>query len=478
MGMVANQRSAEQPEGAHEKRTVALVSVFAAVFLTGLKLGVGVLTGSLGILSEAAHSGLDLIAALVTFLAVRVSALPPSQKYTYGHGKVENLSALVEALLLLVTCAWILFEAFSRLLFRAVLIEVNLWAFLVMGASILVDFSRSRALGRVARQYGSQALEADALHFATDIWSSGVVLLGLGLVLAAKMTGLEVLTKADSVAALGVAFIIIYVGLQMARRTVFSLLDGVSPSLRDEIERAVKVPGVMGVKRVRVRRSGPESFADIQLSVPREVSLEQGHEIARRAEEAVREVLPKADVVVELLPGRRENEQLVTMVRTLAARFGMGAHSIRIFDSGGRRSLELHLEVSDRLSVEEAHLQATEFEQAIYRSLPSVSRVITHLEPAGDSTSIRQAAPEEEGEVVQALREVLAKANVRCQPHDIEVRRMGAELALSFHCILDSGASIQSAHHLTEFVERNLRRKVPAVSRVTIHVEPAQLTKH
>ncbi|MGD0576358.1 MAG: cation-efflux pump [Anaerolineales bacterium] len=471
---MANLQSAERSEGVGEKRTVALMSVFAAVFLTCMKLVVGILTGSLGILSEAAHSGLDLIAAVVTFLAVRVSALPPSQRYTYGHGKVENLSALVEALLLLVTCGWILYEAVTRLFFKAVPIEVNLWAFLVMAASILIDFSRSRALGRVAKRYASQALEADALHFATDIWSSSVVLLGLVLVLVAERTGIGALAKADALAALGVASIVIYVGVQMGRRTVFALLDGVSPSLRDELERAVKVPGVMAVRRVRVRRSGPESFADLQLAIPRDVSLERAHEIARQAEGAVREVLPGSDVVVELLPGRSEDEQTVTTVRTLAARFGMGAHSIRIYDTGGSRSLELHLEVSDRLSVEEAHLQATEFEQAIHRSLPYLERVITHLEPAGDSTSIRQAAPEEQSVVVQALREVLEKGDVRCHPHDIEVHRVGAELALSFHCILDSGESIADAHQFTESVERNLRRKVPAVGRVTIHVEPAQ----
>jgi cation diffusion facilitator family transporter len=453
------------------------MSVLAAVFLTGMKLGVGILTGSLGILSEAAHSGLDLIAAVVTFLAVRVSALPPSQRYTYGHGKVENLSALVEAVLLLVTCGWIVFEAVTRLLFKTVSIELNLWAFLIMAASILIDFTRSRALGRVARRYGSQALEADALHFATDIWSSAVVLLGLGLVLAAKWTGIEALAKADAVAALAVASIVIYVGVQMGRRTIFSLLDGVPPGLRDEIEQAVRVPGVMGVKRARVRRSGPETFADFQLAIPRDISLEQAHEIASQAESAVREVLPRADVMVELLPGRSEDEQSVTTVRTLAARFGMGAHSIRIYDTGGSRSLELHLEVSDRLSVEEAHLQATEFEQAVHRSLPSLQRVTTHLEPAGDTTSIRQATPEEETVVTQALREVLEKANVHCQPHDIEVNRLGAELALSFHCILDSSESIEDAHHLTEFVERNLRTKVPAVSRVTIHVEPSHSTE-
>jgi cation diffusion facilitator family transporter len=166
-------------DGAHEKRSVAISSVIAAVGLTGFKLIVGFATGSLGILAEAAHSGLDLMAAVMTFLAVRISGKPADPNHLYGHGKVENLSALFETLLLLVTCIWIIYEARHRLLFHTIDLEVNYWSFTVMITSIVVDISRSRMLYRAARKYNSQALEADALHFSTDIWSSGVVILGL-----------------------------------------------------------------------------------------------------------------------------------------------------------------------------------------------------------------------------------------------------------------------------------------------------------
>ena len=261
-----------QQQADREKHRAALSSVLAAIFLTLVKLVVGLLTGSLGILAEVAHSGLDLVAAAVTLFAVRVSGRPADREHTYGHGKVENLSALFETLLLLVTCVWIIYEAIQRLFFEEVVVEVTIWAFLVMFVSIVIDFSRSRMLSRVAKKYDSQALEADALHFSTDIWSSSVVIAGLTLVVISDWLGIPWLAKADAVAAMGVAGIVIWVSLQLGRRTVMALLDGVPASERDAVLRAVRVPGVIEVRQVRVRRSGPEAFADVRLTVSRDVS--------------------------------------------------------------------------------------------------------------------------------------------------------------------------------------------------------------
>ncbi len=257
-----------------EKHGAALSSVAAAVFLTSMKLVVGIITGSLGILAEAAHSGLDLVAALVTFLAVRVSGRPADREHTYGHGKVENLSALFETLLLLVTCVWIIYEALQRLLFKHVKVDASAWAFLIMGISIVIDISRSRLLYLVAKKYDSQALEADALHFSTDIWSSSVVIVGLGFVLLGERLQLPWLAKADAVAAMAVAGIVIWVSVQLGRRTVTALLDGVSATLVDDVTHVIKaVPGVVETQRVRVRRSGPEAFADVQVSVNRNAGM-------------------------------------------------------------------------------------------------------------------------------------------------------------------------------------------------------------
>ncbi|MRR31299.1 cation transporter, partial [bacterium] len=220
-----------------EKNNAALSSVIAAVGLTTFKIIVGVLTGSLGILAEAAHSGLDLVAAMVTLFAVRVSGRVADEEHTYGHGKVENLSALFETLLLLATSVWIIYEAIQRLFFKSVQVEISIWAFLVMGTSIVIDFTRSRILYAAAKKHNSQALEADALHFSTDIWSSSVVIVVLILVKISELSPkLSFLHKADAVAAMGVALIVIYVSFQLGMRTVQALLDSAPKGSEERIK--------------------------------------------------------------------------------------------------------------------------------------------------------------------------------------------------------------------------------------------------
>lgn len=285
-----------------EKKTVAISSVFAAVFLTLFKIIVGILTGSLGILSEAAHSALDLVAAIITYFAVRISGKPPDQVHTYGHGKIENISALFETLLLLVTCVWIIYEAIQRLFFKSVEIEVTIWAFLVMGISIFIDINRSRALMMAAKKHHSQALEADALHFSTDIWSSLVVIIGLVFVSLAEWLKIEWLAKADAIAAVGVAVIVIYVSVQLGRRTILDLMDGIPPGLRDQVADAAIVEGVLQVNQLRIRQSGAETFVDMTISVSKGESLTAAHNIATHVETVVQDILPGADVTVHVEP--------------------------------------------------------------------------------------------------------------------------------------------------------------------------------
>ncbi len=287
-----------------EKHNAALSSVVAAIALTTFKIIVGMLTGSLGILAEAAHSGLDLVAALVTFLAVRISGKPADLEHPYGHGKVENLSALFETLLLLATCVWIIIEALTRLFIKPVEIDVSIWAFVVMLVSIVIDYSRSRMLFRVAKKYRSQALEADALHFSTDIWSSTVVIGGLLLVLLAELVpGFSFLKQADAVAALGVAMIVIYVSIRLGIRTVQALLDSAPEGLAVEIKAAVEsVPGVVDCHNVRLRHSGPSYFVDVHVLLDGEQSLNEAHALTETIEDVIKKLLPEADVTVHPEP--------------------------------------------------------------------------------------------------------------------------------------------------------------------------------
>jgi len=471
--MVANGSVVLPAEADREKRWAAGSSVIAAVFLTVFKLVIGIITGSLGILAEAAHSGLDLAAAAVTLFAVRVSGRPADREHTYGHGKVENLSALFETLLLLLTCVWIIYEAIQRLFFKSVEVKPSVLAFVIMVIAIGVDYSRSRMLYRVAKKYDSQALEADALHFSTDIWSSSVVIGGLILVLIAERFHLPWLAKADSVAAMGVAGIVIWVSIQLGRRTVMALLDGVPASVRDDVIRAVRVPGVVEVKQVRVRRSGPEAFADVMLTVERDASFEHTHDIASAAEAAIQRVLHGADVVVHVEPVKADHEGWLTTVRVLATRNGLGAHGIRIYDLGkGGHSVELHLEVSDGLSLDAAHDQATAFEQALREAIPGITQVITHIEPVGDDIARRQATAADEAYTRRVLDTLSEEMGFKCHPHDITLRRAGGELQLTFHCTMAAGTPITDAHTFTERIEGLVRSQVPNLGRVVIHVEP------
>jgi cation diffusion facilitator family transporter len=291
-------------DGAHEKRWAAMSSVMAAVGLTGFKIIVGFTTGSLGILAEAAHSGLDLMAALMTFLAVRISGKPADSNHLYGHGKAENLSALFETLLLLVTCFWIIYEATHRLLFHAVALKVTFWSFAVMIISIGVDVSRSRVLYRTARKYHSQALEADALHFSTDIWSSGVVILGLVCVkISVWVPGLAFLHQADSVAAIMVGLIVVYISVRLGMSTVQALLDVAPLGIERKIVSAVEVlPGVTDCHKVRVRYSGPQLFVDIHVLVDGNQTLKEAHNLTEEIEKTIRNLIPNVDVTVHPEP--------------------------------------------------------------------------------------------------------------------------------------------------------------------------------
>ena len=292
-------------EKAHtEKKLVALKSVAAAVFLTGLKLLVGLMSGSLGILAEAAHSGLDLVAAVVTYLAVRVSGKPADRQHPYGHGKIENLSAFFETILLLVTCVWIIHEAYDRLVAKETHIDASIWTFLVMIISIAVDVSRSRMLYRAAEKHQSQALEADALHFSTDIWSSAVVLAGLvGVKIAAWFPTASFLYKGDAIAALGVAIIVVYVSVKLGIRTLEGLLDTAPEGMSDKVKAVVEsIDEVQDCHSIRVRSSGPQIFIDVHVLMNGELSLKEAHRLTEVIEEQIQHAIPGADITVHPEP--------------------------------------------------------------------------------------------------------------------------------------------------------------------------------
>jgi len=368
-----------------EKRAVALSSVIGAVFLTGLKLAVGLGTNSLGILSEAAHSGLDLGAALMTFFAVRISAKPADETHHYGHGKVEGFSALFEVLLLLVTCGYIIYEAVERITGKAAHVEVNVYSFAVMGISIVVDISRSTALSRVAKKYNSQALEADALHFSSDIWSSAVVIFGL---IAYRYLGFPL---ADSIAALVVAILVIVVSIRLAVKTTDVLLDKAPQGMHQRIEEVVR--GISGIDRMdalRVRSSGEKTFVDMRLTLASDLSFVEAHRIASTAERSISEIIPGADVMVHADPGKKpgpraeSGEKIYEILNDHQDLF-RNYHDLSIVRHEDDYLVNMHLVMDGDQPIEDAHKICDHLEEDIKKSIPR-AKVTIHMEPSGRGT--------------------------------------------------------------------------------------------
>jgi cation diffusion facilitator family transporter len=466
----------EKGAAEREKQSAAGKSVVSAVFLTAMKVVVGVLTGSLGILAEEAHSGLDLVAALVTLVAVRTSDKPADEDHTYGHGKIENFSALVETLLLFITCAWIIYEAIQRLFFQVVDIDASIWAFLCMGISIAVDVHRSRMLYKTARKHNSQALEADALHFSTDIWSSAVVLGGLALVWLGQnlLPGYaDLLTKADAVAALGVALIVIGVSYRLGKRTVDVLLDRAPEGLPQKISELVgQIDGVLSTRQVRVRRSGPRIFVDMRVDVARNLAFERTHAIAEAVESQIGRLSPDADVVVHTEPCAAEPESIVERIRMVVLRNCLDAHNITAQEAAGQVCVDLHLEVDDHISLREAHDKANHIEQEVRAEIAGVSRVNIHIEPRYIGMGYGLDVTRQEGMLVEKIRETTNKIVGSTCCHDVILRRQGDILAASLHCTFDDELSLTQAHRIATHIETHLQVEMPCLERVLVHAEP------
>lgn len=383
----------ESSKSQQEKSSVALSSVLAAVGLTSFKVVVGIATGSLGIIAEAVHSALDLMAAFLTFLAVRLSGKPADKEHPYGHGKVENLSALIETLLLIATCVWIVYEAIHRLFFQEVHVDASVWAFLVMVVSIVVDFSRSRALMRTAKKYNSQALEADALHFSTDIWSSSVVIIGLlGIKISEWVPTLSFLNHADAVAAIGVALIAFYVSVKLGMRTVQALLDAAPEGIAEKIVQAVQaMPGLVDCHNVRVRYSGPCLFVDAHVLMDGALSLEEAHERTEAIERTIQQLVPEADVTVHPEPQPKPVDDLAdTKKRIIEAVQKLpgviDCHHVQLRYADARFFVEVHVNMNGAQTLEEAHERTEMVEEAIRQVVPDAV-VTVHPEPCSQQDS-------------------------------------------------------------------------------------------
>lgn len=455
-----------------EKRAVAQTSVWAAVAITGLKIVVGITTGSLGILSEALHSGLDLVAALITLFSVRVSDKPADAEHQYGHAKFENFSAFLETGLLLLTCLWIVWEAGKRLFFHQVEIEATVWAFLVMFFSIAIDAWRSRKLQHIADKYDSQALHADALHFRTDIWSSSVVILGLVLVTLGEKLHLPWLMVADPLAALAVAGVVVTVSWRLARQTMDALLDSAPAGIRNQvISEVLRVPGVIEVDRVRIRRAGNHYFADLMVGFGRNLTFQRSEQMAAEVSATVNRILPNADVVVHSTALPLSGENVFDRIRAVASENNLGVHDISIQDLDGRLHVEQHLELNERLSLKEAHDFVTVLESEIREKVPEVSTILTHIESEPATIELARPLIEDPG-LEERLRSVAGEFPEIIDLHDFEFKRVSGKLYASCHCTMSDVLPLAQVHEVMTAVETRFKQVDPELFRVLIHPEP------
>ncbi|HZN29960.1 MAG TPA: cation-efflux pump [Xanthobacteraceae bacterium] len=450
------------------KQKAALSSIAASAGLTLAKSVVGVATGSLAILSEAAHSLLDLAATVMTYFAVRVSGKPADEEHHYGHGKVESVTALAETALLFLLSGIVIWEALQRLLGgHGHAVEATLWAFAVIFASILVDFFRARVLYRVAAETSSEALEADALHFGSDMWSSIAVLGGLGAVALGY-------PWADSAAAVVVAVFICVAGWRLGRRTIDTLTDTAPAGAADKIRAAAAhVPGVVAVERVRARPAGDVLFVDLVVAVSRTLPLDRVAAITARVEGAVGALFPKVEATVNTEPRALDDETMLERVMVIARNRGLAVHHVTVHAIGGRLSISLDLEVDGNLALSRAHEIADGLEQAVRDELGPEVEVETHIEPLQPRDQRgRDAPPERVREMHGALIAIAGEIDLLGEVHDVRVRETDDGEIVNFHCMVDPSLSVTDMHEKVDEVERALRQRFPSIKRVIGHAEP------
>jgi cation diffusion facilitator family transporter len=446
------------------QRRTALISVLFAAFLVALKLVAGLAAHSLGLVSEAAHSGTDFVAALLTFFAVGVAVRPADVAHQYGHGKAEHLSALAEATILVGASIVIAWRAITHLAGSSpTKVEATWYAFVVIAIVIVVDLSRTLVSWRASRRYGSAALGANALHFASDMLGSGAVLIGLLLVHAGY-------ARADSAAALFVAVLVTLAALRLMQRNVDVLMDRV-PADAEQAARAAIAgiePAVL-LRRLRMRQAGGRQFADVVIGVSPGAAVGQGHEAADRVEAAVHDALPGSDVVVHVEP--HEDDAAAIRDRAHSAALGIPqvreVHNVTVLDVAGRTEVSLHLKLPGEVSLEDAHDVATAVERAIVERVPEVDAVQTHLEPLAEVGRGRSADNVDAEQMERIVRDATGEP-----PRELRFLHTDEGLLVYLTLALDPSTALASAHARASDVEERIRRARPDIADVIVHTEP------
>jgi cation diffusion facilitator family transporter len=457
---------------ATKMRTVG-ISILAAAIMAALKLWTGLRSDSIGMLSEAAHSGLDLIASIIILASVTISDRPADEAHAYGHGKMENLAAFTETLFMVASVLWILAEAVERIVGHSPPLRISIWPFAVLLLSMAVDFLRARALGRAARETRSQALEADALHFSMDIWSSLAVIGGLLAGVAAQRWHLQWLRLGDPLAAIIVSAVILKVCWRLARQTIDILTDASPSDTRQRVmESLLRVPNLLDIGRVRLRLSGNHYFADVTVGVARNLSFQRTELIKGQVTEAVHHVLPEADVLVNAVPRAAQSESIFDRVRAVAARHNLAVHdlSVQHYDAG--LHLEQHLELPESLSLRDAHALVTAIEAETRADVPEIDSILTHIESERGTIEV-EARRSQDAALEAELRRIARQFPDILDVHEVVVSSARDRMQIACHCTLPDDLGMADVHALITAFEDRVKAEMPEVARVFIHPEPA-----
>jgi cation diffusion facilitator family transporter len=448
------------------KSRVAAISIIASASMAAAKFIVGIAIGSIALISEALHSSVDLAATVVTWMVVQVSDKPADEEHHYGHGKMESLSALGVIAMLYVLAGGILVASYGRLRDGAVPPTLSVIPFAVLLIDIAVNLWRAMALHRTARATKSQALAADALHFASDVLGSIAVIAGLAL------SGLGY-AWGDAAAAIGVALVISALGLRLARSTVETLLDRAPDGVAEKATAALKaLPGIVDVERLRARMVGPTHFIDAIVQVPRTFPIDRVEVIKRQAQDAVSAALGDADLTFAAVPIARDNESVRERIMVIARNSGLAIHHVTVHDLGGKLTVSIDLEVDGEMALNAAHDIAHEFERNIREEFGEDVEVDTHIEPLEPELPVGTDAAPDRVETIKAALSGFAADGAIHDIHNVRVRDTDAGEIVNFHCRAASSMSVIKVHENVDEIERALRRAFPTVKRVISHAEP------
>jgi cation diffusion facilitator family transporter len=453
-----------------KKMNIARKSMYAAIFIVIIKFLATYLSGSLGVLSELFHSSTDLIATIATIISVKYSSKPPDEMHNYGHEKIESFSALFQVIILVGMCAYLIYESIERLI-NHIPVNISIFTFSVILICIFIDISRSRALMKVAKETKSQALEADSLHFASDIWSSVVVLIGM------VFTYFNLSTLADPISAIVVSILIIIATMRLTKRAFDALMDRVPQGLRESIDKEIKsMEGVEGIKKFRIRSSGSKIFIDMIILIARTKMFSKTHEIMDTVERRIKELAPDSDIVIHSEPIETQDETINDKIRMIVNNEGFKCHDIFSHKMEKEIFTELHVEIDNTNDLTQAHKNISRLEEKIIKEIPVISKVNIHLDEPSELLFDTIDVTSKSNELVRNVENILCENNYIKKFYDIKVISSNEKLRVSMNCEFEEGLTFEEVHEKVTILESkiylNIKELYPNLSNVIIHAEP------